>query len=102
MQPNLFFSLLLILLRDCSANQGTSPPTSTTTTTTTTTTPQTSTSTPVDSTTVPHPSPGSSGMSTGWAIVMSLAVLGVAAGCAWAILPGILRIKVGGSTPISQ
>ena len=41
-------------------------------------------------------------MSTGWAIVMSLAVLGVAVGCAWAILPGILRIKVGGSTPISQ
>ena len=42
-------------------------------------------------------------MSTGWAIVMSLAVLGLAAGCAWAILPGILNIKVGGSSaPISQ
>ena len=41
-------------------------------------------------------------MKTGWAIVLSLVVLGVVVGCAWAVLPGILRIKVGGSTPISQ
>merc|ERR1712181_160948 len=70
--------------------------------TSTTTMSLASTSTSAASTTSPSPSPDSSGMSTGWAIVMSLTVLGVVAGCGWAILPGILRIKVGGSTPISQ
>jgi len=75
-------------------------------TSTISTKPQTSTSSQAASTsttTTLSPSPESSGMSTGWAIVMSLAVLGLAAGCAWAILPGILNIKVGGSSaPISQ
>merc|ERR1712079_250604 len=97
--------LLFFLLQDCHGSRrlfhsGTITGEETTTTTAAVST--TTTTTTEATTTTTKAATESKGMKTGWAIVLSLVVLGVVVGCAWTVLPGILRIKVGGSTPISQ
>merc|ERR1712062_941021 len=88
--------LLFFLLQDCHGSRRLFHSGTITGEETTTTTAAESTTTTTKAATE------SKGMKTGWAIVLSLVVLGVVVGCAWTVLPGILRIKVGGSTPISQ